>query len=103
METVSMPTPVDPFIGKTIGNCEILEKLNEGGTALIYRAHNTRFDLDRVVKILKPSLIDEEDFFVRFRQEAQLVAPVAASASGTVDGSLSQERNGPGGLGRRAA
>lgn len=74
METVSMPTPIDPFIGKTIGNCEILEKLNEGGTALIYRAHNTRFDLDRVVKILKPSLIDEEDFFVRFRQEAQLVA-----------------------------
>lgn len=74
METVSMPTPVDPFVGKTIGNCEILEKLNEGGTALIYRAHNTRFDLDRVVKILKPSLTDEEDFFVRFRQEAQLVA-----------------------------
>lgn len=74
METVSMPAQVDPFVGKTIGNCEILEKLNEGGTALIYRAHNTRFDLDRVVKILKPSLIDEEDFFVRFRQEAQLVA-----------------------------
>jgi serine/threonine protein kinase len=64
----------DAFIGKTIGNCQILERINEGGTAFIYRAHNTRFDLDRVVKILKPSLSDEQDFNVRFKQEAQLVA-----------------------------
>jgi serine/threonine protein kinase len=70
----SASTPVDPFIGKTIGNCTILEKINEGGTALIYKAHNAPFDLDRVIKILKPSLIDDEDFFQRFRQEAQLTA-----------------------------
>lgn len=66
--------PPDPFVGKTIGNCEILEKINEGGTSFIYRAHNTRFDLDRVVKILKPSLVDEHEFFERFKQEAQLIA-----------------------------
>ncbi|MGB7569909.1 MAG: serine/threonine-protein kinase [Chitinivibrionales bacterium] len=70
----SIVTPADPFIGKTIGNCSILEKINEGGTALIYKAHNNPFDLDRVIKILKPSLIDDEDFFQRFRQEAQLTA-----------------------------
>jgi tetratricopeptide (TPR) repeat protein len=64
----------DPFAGATIGNCQIIEKINEGGTAFIYKAHNVPFDLDRVVKILKPSLKDEEDFFVRFRQEAQLTA-----------------------------
>jgi serine/threonine protein kinase len=64
----------DPFIGTTIGNCQIIEKINEGGTAFIYKAHNIPFDLDRVVKILKPSLMDEEDFFIRFRQEAQLTA-----------------------------
>ncbi len=64
----------DPFIGKTIGNCQIIEKINEGGTAFIYKAHNIPFDLDRVIKILKPSLMDEEDFFIRFRQEAQLTA-----------------------------
>jgi serine/threonine protein kinase len=67
-------TPSDPFIGKTIGNCQIIEKINEGGTAHIYKAHNIPFDLDRVIKILKPSLSDEEDFFQRFRQEAQLTA-----------------------------
>ena len=64
----------DPFVGATIGNCQIIEKINEGGTAFIYKAHNIPFDLDRVVKILKPSLKDEEDFFIRFRQEAQLTA-----------------------------
>jgi tetratricopeptide (TPR) repeat protein len=68
------PLPQDPFVGTTIGNCQIIEKINEGGTAFIYKAHNIPFDLDRVVKILKPSLKDEEDFFVRFRQEAQLTA-----------------------------
>jgi serine/threonine protein kinase len=64
----------DPFVGATIGNCQIIEKINEGGTAFIYKAHNIPFDLDRVIKVLKPSLKDEEDFFVRFRQEAQLTA-----------------------------
>ncbi|MBD3392302.1 MAG: protein kinase [Chitinivibrionales bacterium] len=64
----------DPFVGKTIGNCEILEKYNEGGTAYIYKAHNVRFQLDRIVKILKPSLTREEEFFSRFTQEAQLTA-----------------------------
>jgi serine/threonine protein kinase len=72
--STSSTIPPDPFIGKSIGNCQILEKINEGGTAYIYRAHNVRFDLDRVVKILKPSLVQEEDFFIRFKQEAQLVA-----------------------------
>jgi serine/threonine protein kinase len=88
-ETLAVPAPepeaesrfvqparaeVDPFIGRQCGNCSILERINEGGTAYIYRAHNLRFDLKRVVKILKPSLVEEEDFFLRFKQEAQLVA-----------------------------
>ena len=70
----SSAAQADPFVGSTIGNCQIIGKINEGGTAFIYKAHNIPFDLDRVVKILKPSLKDEEDFFIRFRQEAQLTA-----------------------------
>jgi len=70
----SVPASQDQFIGKTIGNCEIVRKMNEGGTALIYQAHNTRFDLKRVVKILKPAFTEDEEYFVRFKQEAQLVA-----------------------------
>lgn len=74
LSSIASGTNPDQFVGKTIGNCEIIRKINEGGTALIYHAHNTRFNLDRVVKILKPAFTEEEDHFNRFKQEAQLVA-----------------------------
>jgi tRNA A-37 threonylcarbamoyl transferase component Bud32/tetratricopeptide (TPR) repeat protein len=68
------PFSGDPFIGLSVGNCKILEKINEGGSALIYRAHNLTFNLDRVIKILRPNLADDEENFVRFKQEAQFTA-----------------------------
>ncbi len=68
------PNPNDPFIGKKIGNCEVTEKINEGGTAYIYKAFNTSFKMFRVLKILKPTLMDEQDFHILFIQEAQLTA-----------------------------
>ncbi len=74
MAAVKRKNSSDPFIGKKLGHCEIREKINEGGTAYIYKAFNTSFKLNRVVKILKPSLSDEDDFFIRFTQEAQLTA-----------------------------
>jgi serine/threonine protein kinase len=74
IEAKAVQLPPDPFIGKTIGNCEIIEKINEGGTSLIYRAHNKHFDIDRVVKILKPALSGEDANNERFKQEAQLIA-----------------------------
>jgi serine/threonine protein kinase len=68
------PFSGDPFLGQMVGNCKILEKINEGGSALIYRAHNLTFNLDRVIKILKPALAEDEENFERFKQEAQLTA-----------------------------
>lgn len=68
------PFSGDPFLGQMVGHCRILEKINEGGSALIYRAHNLTFNLDRVIKILKPALAEDEDNFERFKQEAQLTA-----------------------------
>ncbi|MBD3347028.1 MAG: protein kinase [Chitinivibrionales bacterium] len=73
-DDAATPSVSDPFIGKTFGHCEIIEKISEGGSAYVYRGYNVRFDLDRVIKILKPSLTEEEDFYFRFRQEAQLTA-----------------------------
>ncbi len=72
--SMKKPQHPDPFIGKKIGNCEVHEKLNEGGSAYIYKAFNTSFKMFRVLKILKPSLTDEEDFYFYFLQEAQLTA-----------------------------
>src|SRR5258708_6471083 len=68
------PFSGDPFLGQMVGHCKIMEKINEGGSALIYRAHNLTFNLDRVIKILKPALAEDEDNFERFKQEAQLTA-----------------------------
>ncbi|MBW8889612.1 MAG: serine/threonine protein kinase [Fibrobacteres bacterium] len=68
------PFSGDPFLGRMVGNCKILEKINEGGSALIYRAHNVNFGLDRVIKILRPALAEDADNFERFKQEAQLTA-----------------------------
>jgi len=64
----------DPFIGRHIGNCEITEKLSEGGSADIYLAYNERLRMRRVVKVLKPALVNNEEFFMRFSREAQLTA-----------------------------
>ncbi len=64
----------DRFIGRTVGNCKVQTKMNEGGSAYIYKALNLNFGLVRVVKILKQSLVDEQDYFQRFKQEAQLTA-----------------------------
>lgn len=68
------PFSGDPFLGQMVGHCKILEKINEGGSALIYRAHNLTFGLDRVIKILRPALAEDQDNFERFKQEAQLTA-----------------------------
>ena len=68
------PFSGDPFLGRMVGNCQILEKINEGGSALIYRAHNLTFNLDRVIKILRPTLSEDEENFERFKQEAQFTA-----------------------------
>lgn len=68
------PFTGDPFVGQMVGNCRILEKITEGGSSWIYRARNLTFNLDRVVKILKPTLADDEENFERFKQEAQLTA-----------------------------
>ncbi len=68
------PFHSDPFIGRIVGNCRILEKINEGGSSFIYRALNVNFNLERVVKILKPALAEDRDYFEGFKQEAQLTA-----------------------------
>jgi serine/threonine protein kinase len=68
------PFHPDPFIGRMVGNCRILEKINEGGSSFIYRALNVNFNLERVVKILKPAWADDQEYYDRFKQEAQLTA-----------------------------
>ncbi len=55
------------------GTYEILSKMNEGGMGAIYKVRHRHLDEIRVVKVLRPDLLDNEEMVQRFTQEAQLV------------------------------
>ena len=69
-------TYTDNYIGKMIGGCKIVEKIGEGGIALVYKARHQQLDMDRVMKILRPGLFNYEDHKERFLREAKLVARI---------------------------
>lgn len=67
---------IDNFIGKTIDDYVIQERIGQGGMAVVYRAHQTSVNRDVAVKIISVNLEHEEarDFKQRFEQEAKVIA-----------------------------
>jgi serine/threonine protein kinase len=65
---------VDPYLGKIFGNCKTIQKIGEGGSAIVYLAHHEFLDVRRVIKILRPGLIHYENFKKRLLREAKIVA-----------------------------
>ena len=53
---------------------EILEKIGEGGMAVVYRARDQRLNRDVAVKIMREEMAADEDFRRRFCAESQAVA-----------------------------
>lgn len=69
---------MDILIGKILsGRYEILEKIGEGGMAVVYRAHCHLLKRDVAIKILRPEYANNEEFIRRFRQEAQAAASLS--------------------------
>jgi serine/threonine protein kinase len=66
----------DPLIGLTVGGCEVLDVIGQGGMGVIYKAR--QISLDRVValKVLAPHLADNVSFVQRFQREARAVARI---------------------------
>lgn len=62
------------LVGKTIGQYQILEQVGQGGMATVYRGHQPSMNRYVAVKVLSPSLAEDETFVKRFRQEAQAIA-----------------------------
>ncbi len=65
----------DKYIGRFLDNrYEILEKIGEGGMALVYKARCHRLNRFVAVKILKEDLARDAEFRRRFQAESQAVA-----------------------------
>ncbi len=65
----------DKYIGQLLdGRYEIIEKIGEGGMAIVYKALCHRLNRYVAVKILKDELALDEDFLRRFHTESQAVA-----------------------------
>ncbi|MCY3021738.1 MAG: protein kinase, partial [Planctomycetota bacterium] len=66
----------DPLIGQTVGGCEILEVLGQGGMGVIYKARQKSLDRVVALKVLAPHLANDINFVSRFQKEARAIAKV---------------------------
>ncbi len=62
------------LLGRTIGSFRVEELIGRGGMGLVFRARDTQLDRDVALKILNPALASDQEFFDRFKREAQMVA-----------------------------
>jgi eukaryotic-like serine/threonine-protein kinase len=65
------------MIGKILGHYRVLEKIGSGGMGEVYRASDERLGRDVAIKILKPSLANDQDRLRRFEQEARAAAALS--------------------------
>lgn len=64
----------DPFIGRTVHQYRIDDKLGSGGMGVVYRAHDTRLDRTVALKFLPPHLRSDDAAMHRFLVEARAAA-----------------------------
>jgi beta-lactam-binding protein with PASTA domain/tRNA A-37 threonylcarbamoyl transferase component Bud32 len=66
------------MIGTILGNrYELLEKIGDGGMALVYKARCRKLDRLVAVKILKKEFSNDPDFVEKFKREATAVASLS--------------------------
>ena len=65
------------LIGQVLGTCTLQRLLGRGGMGAVYLARQSRPRRTVAVKVILPSLIEEqtrEEFLARFRREADAIA-----------------------------
>ncbi|MGE0433999.1 MAG: serine/threonine-protein kinase, partial [Planctomycetota bacterium] len=74
--SVRKAAPADPLLGTTIGGCEILDRLGEGGMGTVYRARHIGLDKIVAIKVLPRNMTDTDVRVERFRREARSAAQI---------------------------
>ena len=65
----------DPLVGKTLADrFEILERIGEGGTGVVYKARQTSVDREVAIKVLGAHVSQDPQWVKRFQNEARAVA-----------------------------
>ena len=81
-----LPRPVDPLIGRELGEYVVGESLGEGGFGKVYRAQQAALSREAVIKVLHVGRRVDEGMLRRFTAEAQIASrldhPYAAHVYG---------------------
>src|SRR5690348_3332116 len=62
------------LIGAALGTCILQQPIGAGGMGAVYLARQTRPVRDVAVKVLRPNVATQQEFLIRFRREADVVA-----------------------------
>ncbi len=68
---------MDSLIGQQFGPYKIVEKLGEGGMAVVYKGYQQSLNRHVAIKVLRQELAQDEEFVTRFRREALAVADLS--------------------------
>nr|PZN11620.1 MAG: Stk1 family PASTA domain-containing Ser/Thr kinase [Caldicoprobacter oshimai] len=69
---------VKPLLGRILGGrYELEEKIGSGGMAIVYKAKCHLLKRHVAVKVLRPELVEDEEFVARFKRESQAAASLS--------------------------
>lgn len=90
-EGLAEPAADDPFIGKTVGNYLITEKIGSGGMGLVFLAERKDFAQKVAVKLIKRGM-DSEAILKRFYLERQILSRLNhPNIAHLIDGGMTDE------------
>jgi serine/threonine protein kinase len=67
----------DRWIGRSIANFEIVQKLGQGGMGVVYKGRQRSLDRTVAIKILGRALSENQEFIKRFEREAKSIARIS--------------------------